>query len=429
LKIVEIFKLSMEAIRERKARSALTIIMVLVGCSLMIALNGISAGQSEFIKKQLNSLAPNILFVSNGQRSFSSGPGASQTPTIIINTIVVNRIKSLPFVNDVVPAYQGSATLETAGNTITSSVVGTDPQKFIYMVNPSVELVPGSSIQTNNPSGIIFGDTTANPPGKSTPFATLGQTVRATYNYVDSATGKQQTVSKSFVVTGILAPTGNNQLDRAVIINTEAGNSLFLKAGKFDQMVVAALSGDYVPAVQNEITSLYGNNIGITTPKAILQARERFTSGNASFIQSIAFIALLVGAIGIVTTLYNSVNERISEIGTIKAIGAARIFILLMFLFEALMIGLIGSTFGVASGVFGAYALSSNGGAPGPGFGGGGGGGGGGGSAASRPQITPIFVPGDVFNVWVLSVLLSILAGLYPAWKASGLSPVLALKR
>jgi putative ABC transport system permease protein len=160
-----------------------------------------------------------------------------------------------------------------------------------------------------------------------------------------------------------------------------------------------------------------------------LQARERFTSGNASFIQSIAFIALLVGAIGIVTTLYNSVNERISEIGTIKAIGAARIFILLMFLFEALMIGLIGSTFGVASGVFGAYALSSNGGAPGPGFGGGGGGGGGGGSAASRPQITPIFVPGDVFNVWVLSVLLSILAGLYPAWKASGLSPVLALKR
>jgi putative ABC transport system permease protein len=227
------------------------------------------------------------------------------------------------------------------------------------------------------------------------------------------------------VVTGILAPTGNNQLDRAVIINTEAGNSLFLKAGKFDQMVVAALSGDYVPAVQNEITSLYGNNIGITTPKAILQARERFTSGNASFIQSIAFIALLVGAIGIVTTLYNSVNERISEIGTIKAIGAARIFILLMFLFEALMIGLIGSTFGVASGVFGAYALSSNGGAPGPGFGGGGGGG----SAASRPQITPIFVPGDVFNVWVLSVLLSILAGLYPAWKASGLSPVLALKR
>ena len=124
-------------------------------------------------------------------------------------------------------------------------------------------------------------------------------------------------------------------------------------------MIVAALSGDYVPTVQNEITSLYGTNIGITTPKTILQARERFTNGNNAFIQDVAFIALLVGTIGIVTTLYNSVNERISEIGTIKAIGAPRMFILLMFLFEALMIGLIGSALGVVSGMAGAYALSS----------------------------------------------------------------------
>lgn len=389
----------------------------------MIALNGISAGQSEFVKKQMNSLAPNILFVSSGQRSFR-GPDSS-TPSIIINSIVVDRIKSLPFVSDVIPAYQGQASLSAAGNTITSSVIGTDPQKYIYTISPSVELVPGSSIQPNNPSGIVFGDTVANPPGKTTPFAVLGQTVRATYTYVDPDTSKQQTVSKSFVVTGILAPTGNNQLDRAVIINLQAGDSLFLKSSKFDQMVVAALSGDYVPTVQDEITSLYGSNIGITTPKAILQARERFTSGNASFIQSIAFIALLVGAIGIITTLYNSVNERTSEIGTIKAIGASRMFILLMFLFEALMIGLLGSSLGVLTGMVGAYALSSGGGAPGPGFGGGGGGPGG----VNRPHVTPIFVLGDIANVWILSVVLSILAGLYPAWKASGLSPVLALKR
>ena len=130
---------------------------------------------------------------------------------------------------------------------------------------------------------------------------------------------------------------------------------------------------------------------------------------------------MLVGAIGIVTTLYNAVNERISEIGTIKAIGAARIFILLMFLFEALVIGLIGSTLGVVSGVFGAYAISSGGGGPRPGFGGGGGG--------APPQITPIFITSDIENVWSLSIILSIVAGLFPSWKASGLSPILALRR
>jgi putative ABC transport system permease protein len=73
---------------------------------------------------------------------------------------------------------------------------------------------------------------------------------------------------------------------------------------------------------------LYGISIGIITPKAILQARDRFVSGNNSFIQSVAFIALLVGAIGIITTLYTSVNERVHEIGTMKAIGAQKSFIL-----------------------------------------------------------------------------------------------------
>ena len=190
MKTSEIFKLSLEAMRERKARSALTIVMVLVGCSLMIALNGISAGQSEFIKTQLNTLAPNILFVNNGQRSFRGGADTSQTPTIVINSIVVDRIKSLAFVSDVVPAYQGQVTLDAAGNVVTSSVIATDPQK-IYLINPSLELIPGSSIQSNNPSSIIFGDSVANPPGKSTPFVTLGQTIRATYDFVDQDTGIQ----------------------------------------------------------------------------------------------------------------------------------------------------------------------------------------------------------------------------------------------
>ena len=63
----EIFYLAFGALWDRKARSALTIVMVIVGSGLMVALDGISAGQSEFVKKQLNMLAPNVLFVSSGQ--------------------------------------------------------------------------------------------------------------------------------------------------------------------------------------------------------------------------------------------------------------------------------------------------------------------------------------------------------------------------
>lgn len=181
-------------------------------------------------------------------------------------------------------------------------------------------------------------------------------------------------------------------------------------------MDVAALSPDYVNAVQQEITNIYGsNNIEVTTPKAILQTRQQFQSGNSSFILDIAFISLLVVAVGIITTLYTSVNERIKEIGTMKAIGARSSFILSLFMCEALLIGLMGSTLGILMGVMGAYIMTEF--APGnPG-------------GAVAAYISPIFIPQDILNVWILSVILSLAAGIFPAWKASRLSPLEALRR
>ena len=419
----QIFFLSFDALKDRKARSALTILMVVVGSALMVALNGMSAGQATFLNKQLNTLAPNIIFVSSGQNGFRAG--SSSTPTIVLNSQVVNRLKSLPFVQDVVPSYQGQLELNAQGNILNAQVLAMDPQK-IYLIDPSLQLVSGSLIQSNNPSSMIVGDTIANPPGKSTPFVTIGQTVRATFTFVDSKTGKTEQESKSFVISGIIQPTGNNQIDNRVIINEPTGNSLFHKAGRYDQMVVAALSADYVATVQQEITGLYGNNIGVITPKAILQTRQRFQSGNNAFTVAIAFIALLVGAVGIITTLYTSVTERTKEIGTMKAIGAKSRFILTLFITEALFIGLIGSTFGILSGIGGAYVLTSGFAPNAPGQGGAGGGVQG---NTATSHLNPIFVPGDLFNVWILSTILSLGAGLFPAWKASRLSPLEALRR
>src|SRR6266516_925674 len=268
-----------------------------------------------------------------------------------------NRIKSLPYVQEVIPEYQGQLQLNAMGNIENSQVMGMDPTK-LNLISPSIQLVPGSSIQANNPTGMLVGDSIANPPGMTTPFITVGQTVKGTYSFADPTTGKLQTSSRSFIVTGVIQPTGNNQIDKAVVINEATANSLFHKTGKYDSMAVAALSGDYVNAAQQEITNIYGsNNIGVTTPKAILQARQQFQSGNSSFILDIAFISLLVGAIGIITTLYTTVNERIKEIGTMKATGAKNRFILSLFLSEALLIGLIGSTLAIAVGGGGAYIM------------------------------------------------------------------------
>ncbi len=410
----QILILSFDALKERKARSALTILMVIVGGGLMIAINGMIAGQSAFVNKQLSTLAPNILTVSSGQHGFR---GPSGPPTIIFNSEVVNRIKSLPYVQQVIPEYQGQLQLNAMGNIENSQVMGMDPTK-LNLISPSIQLVPGSSIQANNPTGMLVGDSIANPPGMTTPFITVGQTVKGTYSFADPTTGKLQTSSRSFIVTGVIQPTGNNQIDKAVVINEATANSLFHKTGKYDSMAVAALSGDYVNAAQQEITNIYGsNNIGVTAPKAILQARQQFQSGNSSFILDIAFISLLVGAIGIITTLYTTGNERIKEIGTMKAIGAKSGFILSLFMSEALFVGPIGSTLGILMGIMGAYIMTGFA----PGIAGGGG--------AAAAHVSPIFIPHDILNVWILSVALSLAAGIFPAWKASRLSPLEALRR
>jgi putative ABC transport system permease protein len=217
----QILILSFDALKERKARSALTILMVIVGGGLMIAINGMSAGQSAFVSKQLSTLAPNILTVSSGQHGFRGG--ASGPPTIIFNSEVVNRIKSLPYVQQVIPEYQGQLQLNAMGNIENAQVMGMDPTK-LNLISPSLQLVPGSSIQSNNPTGMLVGDSVANPPGLTTPFVTVGQTVKATYSFADSTTGKLQTASRSFIVTGVIEPTGNNQVDKAVVINEDTAN-------------------------------------------------------------------------------------------------------------------------------------------------------------------------------------------------------------
>lgn len=414
MNVLQVFSLSFDALKERKVRSALTVLMVVVGSALMTALNGLGAGFGAFIDDQFSQLAPNIIFVTSAQ-SDNSGPfggGPPPAPKITLNEAVKSRISSLPFVDEVIPSYQAQVTLESRGRSVDTTVFSVDPQK-IYIIAPTVEFVEGSSIRQNDPSAIILSDSVANPPGENTPFAVVGQSLRVTYSFVDPDTGKQEENSKSFVVSGIMEPTGNPTIDNAVMFNRISGNALLEKANKYDTLLVVAESGEHVGIVEEEIRKLYGNDIGITTAAAILETIQEFTAGFTSFILSIALVALLVGGVGIITTLYTSVMERVREIGTMKAIGAQNSFILSLFLSEATIIGVFGATLGLALGIAGGYVLVA-------GFAG---------QDPGSSGLTPVFLPADLASVWGLSVGLSVLAGSYPAWKASRLQPIVALRR
>ncbi|MGB8134445.1 MAG: FtsX-like permease family protein [Nitrososphaeraceae archaeon] len=433
----DIFSLSFDALKERKVRSALTIVMVMVGSSLLVAVNGIGAGFTAFFKEQFSNLAPNILFVSSTQQEENSetggpgigGVGAPTTAKITLNNAVVNRLKSIPFVEEVIPSYQSQVDVESAGETKSYSVLSMDPTRLM-VIAPTLGFVEGSSIRQNDPSSILVAEDVANPPGEDTPFISLGQSIKVRYSFVDPQTGESEQETKNFVVSGIMESTGNPTIDEALVINEDSGNALFQKAGKFDSLFVATQSSDFVDVVEEEIRKLYGNDIGITTVKAILETIEEFTGGINAFLSSIAIVSLVVGAVGIITTLYTSVIERVKEIGTLKAMGAQNRTILVLFLIEALLIGIFGASFGLVAGIGMGYGLSATFGSD---------------SSSDNSNevteevcttnttsddssITPVYLAQDMAVVWVISVSLSMLAGLFPSWKASRYLPVEALR-
>ena len=210
MKLTEIVLLACNALYDRKIRTLLTILMVVVGSALIIVLNGLSAGQSEFIKNQLNQLAPNILYVTPGQQSFRGGDSAPAS--ITMNGVVVNRIRSLPYVDEVIPQYRGSVQLNSQGTIVTASVLSMDPEK-LRTILPNIEFEEGSLLKQNDPSAMLVSYNVANPPGKSLPIVTIGQTVSATFTYVD-ADGEQQKEFRSYVVSGIIKLSGDNQIDQ-----------------------------------------------------------------------------------------------------------------------------------------------------------------------------------------------------------------------
>ncbi len=436
MKVTETFRISFKALGDRKVRTSLTILMVIVGSSLMVTLNGIVSGLGQFATDVFNRLAPNILFITsiptdnseqgddgndNGGPPSFLGQGLIPVPAITLDQAVVGRLESLPHVSAVIPSYQGRITIAVENRSQSASVLSVQPEN-LKIIAPALEFTEGSTMNPEDESAIylpsliannLWGELPEAADNDGSAAAMIGQQINVTYTYIELATASRQSQSEAFTVAGIMKPVGNPTIDRAVVFNLDAGNKLLQKSGRYDSLFVAAESTDHVTQVEKEIRDLYGSEIGITTSEAILQSIGEFTAGFGSVISSIALVALLVGSVGIVTTLYTSVTERTQEIGVMKAIGARDRNVLALFLAEAAIIGIIGASIGLVLGVLGGYgALSlfaSN--------------------LLPSSEVTPHYPWSDLARVWAISLGLSVAAGLYPAWKASKLSPIVALRR
>lgn len=409
--VLDLIGLSFGALKERRLRSGLTVLMVLIGVTLMTSINGLGGGMNNYISEQLGTLGANVLIVTPSANTF--GPEAASGMQTKLTPQTERTIERIHGVKYVIPSFTGGGTMKSGSETRTVSVLGMDQSKIVYIA-PKVSFESGSSVSSRDSIGIVLGYSIAHPSDLGKPFANVGQSIFVEFSKVENQGGVEKLVTKrkAFQVRGVLNELGSQQIDSVAYISLAAANSFFEKNSIYDTIYVITNSPDVNDKVEASITKFYGKNIGVISPKALASTIQEVMGTFLGFFSAIAAVSMVVGAVGIITTLYTSVMERTREIGLLKAIGYTRETVLIMFLTESFTIGLLGGLLGLAFGVAGAYVLIRL--LP---FG------------VGALRVTPAFLLADLAQVFLLACALSVAAGIYPAWRASTLNPITALKK
>lgn len=413
MNILDLMMLSFSALKERKLRAVLTIAMVAIGAGLVTALSGMTNGLYTYMLGQFSTLGANIVIVMPASSSFR------------INEPVRDSIERIANVKDVAPFIQQVATLESGGTSKATTIIGIDQNK-LPLIFPTVQIAEGSLIPPHDAIGIVVGNTVAYPPGQSTPFLRYHQSVIVKYTYQEGV--KLVTDTRSFQVKGILSYMGTSAMfipiDRMAAISLHTANSLFKRGGSYDALFVIATDADAVEDVVSRIKKIYENNVEAISAKSIIQIVQNIMGALQVFIGGIAGVSLVVASVGILAGLYTSVMERTREIGLLKALGFKSWMILMLFLDEAILIGMIGGAVGCGVGIILAHILAILSGQVR-------------GAATSQMPgmeggfgfVPPVFTSDIFMFVWLFCVGLSVVAGVYPAWRASRFDPVIALRK
>ncbi|MEA3203786.1 MAG: putative transport system permease protein [Thermoplasmata archaeon] len=432
-------RMAFGGLRERKTRTALTLLGILVGSAMLVALEASSQGQTQAIRSQLEKLGPTTLLVR---------PDNGQTFT----DATLATVQALPHVGEAFLSVTASGTATGAGGSAGVQIMGVEPADAAKLVKGLV-IASGDAYEDGSLVNVVVGHSVSAPTGAATDLVDAGGALQ-----VASVAGRGRdavTTTHSYTVVGVAAPFGSApfiDVDNTVFMSPRAAQQVAkLAATKYNQVIVFADDAANVAAVQTELQGALGNSTRILSGTTIASTVTSVFSSIANLLTAVAAISLFVAGVGIANTMFVSVLERTTEIGTLKALGFKAREVLSVFLLEAAMTGLAGGVLGVLAGVGLAFGVQSflpgSGGsrataaptatrAPAGGFGapGGGGfraGGGGGGFGGGGLPTTagPIFTPELIFLVLAFAVGIAVLAGLIPARKASRLDPVIALKR
>jgi putative ABC transport system permease protein len=405
MKTIDILEETYSALFANKVRTGLTMLGIIIGIGSVIAMTAIGQGAQNAVSANIQSIGANLVMVMPGaQRSFG-GPNASRggakSLTIEDATAIETSIQN---VSGVVREVSSRKQVVAPGTNSNTSITGTEPS---YMTVRNVSIDEGDFLSTQNVSS-------------AAKVAVLGPTTRDDLFGVGATdvVGKKIRISGAeYTVIGITKAKGgsgfSNSDDAVFIPYTTAQR--YLSGDKYlSQIDVSATSSGVSSQVQADITALLLARHNIKDPTAadfntlnqsdIIATASSVTGTFTMLLAAIAGISLLVGGIGIMNMMLTTVTERTREIGLRKAIGAKKKDINLQFLIEATMLTFIGGIMGVILGWIIAVGVTYLG--------------------LVQAQVSL----SSVLLAFGVSTLIGIVFGYYPAYRASNLNPIDALR-
>src|SRR4030065_625779 len=406
ISIPSTLRISFRALRVNKMRSALTMLGIIIGVAAVITMLAVGTGARQKIGEQIASMGSNLLIVLPGATtSGGARMGAGSQMTLSMGDAEA-ILKECPAVQTVAPNLGGVAQVISGNQNWSTGVTGTTPGMLVVR---DWQISEGRSFTDDDVRG-------------ATKVCLLGQTVvENLFGSIDPIGQIVRIKKVPFTVIGVLdrkgqSPNGQDQDDTIYIPVTTAQKKIFGTTfpGMVRIIMVKAKGAEELSQAQKQITELIrqrhrigqkqDDDFTVRNLTQMMQASEQSARVMALLLGSIAGVSLLVGGIGIMNIMLVSVTERTREIGIRMAIGAKTWDIRTQFLIEALILSLIGGTVGIAIGISGAEILSM---------------------MAGWPTIVS---PLSIILAFSFSGMVGIFFGFYPAYKASLLNPIDALR-
>jgi putative ABC transport system permease protein len=410
--VLETLRTGLEAVVTHRLRSGLTVLGIMIGITAVILTVGLGEGAQQQVSAQITALGSNLLTISPGSTTSSSGIrggfGSASTLTVADANALANKTVA-PDIAAVAPTNSESESLVAGTTNWTTTVVGTNPSWLTVRGRSMTEgrFIAGHDL-TTRADVVVLGSTTAEELFGARDA--VGQTV--TVDGVPmSVIGVLNTVGSSGA-----SSTTSDQDDQAIVPLTTAATQLFggTSRNTVSEILVQATSSSTLSAAyqegDTELLSLHGisnaadADFTITPSTSLVSTATSVDKTLTVLLGGIAGISLLVGGIGVMNIMLVSVTERIREIGLRKALGATPRIIRRQFLVEASVLGLLGGVLGVGLGLLGAWVL--------PHF-------------ISDPiTISAAATAGAI----VVAIGIGVAFGVYPAGRAAKLPPIDALR-